>query len=238
MQEWKIKKNSGECVRCRAKFEPGRRLFSVLFDKPEGLLREDYCAECFSAERPPDFFSFWRTTMPAPNAPKRPAINMDAIFDVFRNMRDPSDPSAARLRFLLALMLMRKKRLKLNRIVRRGRCEYLVLVEPRVGAEHEVECLDLAEAEMAELRDRLSAWMGGSPADAANGSETNGGSGAESKAGDGAETVDVARGGPEKNAEPALAPPPPSGISGGASGPDEQSVSKGAPGFPKEAPGQ
>ncbi|MCX7804685.1 MAG: hypothetical protein N3A38_05785 [Planctomycetota bacterium] len=180
MQEWKIKKNSGECVRCRVRFEPGRRLFSVLFDRPEGLFREDYCLECFSRDRPGDFFSFWRTTMPQPDAPKRPVINMDAIFDVFRNMRDPSEPSAARLRFLLALMLLRKKRLKLSRIVRRGGREYLVLVEPRVGAEHDVECMELTDAEMEELRDKLSAWMGGSPADdAADGKVGGGGNGGD-----------------------------------------------------------
>jgi hypothetical protein len=160
MQEWKIQKNTGECARCKAKFAVGQRLFSVLFEKPEGLLREDYCTACFSEARPAGFFSFWRTSIPEPDAPKRPAIDMEAIFDVFRNMREPGEPSAARLRFILALMLMRKKRLRLNRITRRGNREYLILVEPKVGAEHEVESMNLTPEEMAELRDKLSAWMG------------------------------------------------------------------------------
>ena len=89
---------------CQACWDQGRR--------PEGLSPEALgLAEPGSSARLA-MFSFWRTTVPLPQQKKKLLVDDTVLADVFQRMEGKTEPQEVRFRFVLALILMRKRLLK------------------------------------------------------------------------------------------------------------------------------
>lgn len=100
------------------------------------FLRLDFCEKCWaegkrpenlppppaapteeSASPPPpppklEMFSFWKTTVPQPQQKKKLLVDDSVLVDVFSRMEGKTEPQEIRFRFVLALILMRKRLLK------------------------------------------------------------------------------------------------------------------------------
>ena len=81
--------------------------------------RIDFCETCWAAGKRPadlrpdlDMFSFWRTTVPQPQQKKRLLVDDSVLVDLFSRMSERNEPAEERFRFVLALILMRKRLLK------------------------------------------------------------------------------------------------------------------------------
>ncbi|MGN6368577.1 MAG: hypothetical protein ACTHN5_09980 [Phycisphaerae bacterium] len=90
-------------------------------DKPEPspFLRIDFCESCWAAgkrpgggEPPLTMFSFWKTIVPVPEQKKKLLVDDSVLMDVFTRMEDKKEPQEIRFRFVLALILMRKRLLR------------------------------------------------------------------------------------------------------------------------------
>jgi hypothetical protein len=88
----------------------------------EELIRQDYCTACWDrqeaegAEQRERPIAFWRTARIPKEAPKRgyAKLDMDLVWQIFEGMAaDTSDGVEAQLRYVLALMLLRRRRLEL-----------------------------------------------------------------------------------------------------------------------------
>jgi hypothetical protein len=69
-------------------------------------------AEGAPAARPLEMFSFWKTTVPVPQQKKKLLVDDSVLMDVFQRMEGKAEPQEIRFRFVLALILMRKRLLK------------------------------------------------------------------------------------------------------------------------------
>jgi hypothetical protein len=95
------------------------------------FVRVDFCESCWNQGRRPEqlspvalglveegqsaklaMFSFWKTTMPLPQQKKKLLVDDSVLVDVFQRMEGKSEPQEERFRFVLALILMRKRLLK------------------------------------------------------------------------------------------------------------------------------
>ena len=56
-----------------------------------------------------EMFSFWKTTMPQPQQKKKLLVDDSVLVDVFQRMEGKTEPQEVRFRFVLALILMRKR---------------------------------------------------------------------------------------------------------------------------------
>lgn len=81
--------------------------------------RIDFCEACWAAGKRPstvredlEMFSFWRTTVPQPQQKKRLLVDDSVLVDLFARMSERNDLAEERFRFVLALILMRKRLLK------------------------------------------------------------------------------------------------------------------------------
>lgn len=78
-----------------------------------GLKRLDVSLEAWEAGNRPDYlFSYWRSTVPQPNEKKRMFVDDDVLVDLFRRLGDEDQSHRAAFRFVLGLILMRKKKLR------------------------------------------------------------------------------------------------------------------------------
>lgn len=84
------------------------------------FVRVDLCEKCWAeGKRPADvsaaageMFSFWKTIVPAAQQKKKLLVDDSVLMDVFARMEGKREPQEVRFRFVLALILMRKRLLR------------------------------------------------------------------------------------------------------------------------------
>lgn len=118
VQDWKIRSRSHHCCHDGQPFADGEAFYTCIFADPssDGYLRRDYSARSWplvQQDLDPPPFSFWKSTYeaPAPEA-KEEALEPRSAEAMLRRMIDEDDPATENARYILALMLERKKTLR------------------------------------------------------------------------------------------------------------------------------
>lgn len=167
MSDWKIRRKQEGCTRCGRAFAAGEAHFSVLLLAAETLEREDHCGACFQDRRrvpAAEELIWWRTRRPA-DARRGLAVDFETVEQLFHGLEQRQETRLQELRYLLSLLLMRKRRLKLVRVVGRGADEVLRLRRPRRQEEIAVRVFDLGEERLAALRADLEGLFEGASAE-------------------------------------------------------------------------
>lgn len=153
MNDWRIHRREDQCSRCARAFVEGEAIFSLLLADAEHLRREDICPGCFAPL--PEGALFWRTRHTLDRR-KRFAVDFEAIEELFLALEGRQEGRQPELRYLLALLLLRKKRLKLVGVRRSPAGEALSLRRPRRQEEFEVQVFDLDSERTQALRADLA----------------------------------------------------------------------------------
>ncbi|MEO0474429.1 MAG: hypothetical protein AAF085_00470 [Planctomycetota bacterium] len=132
-----IQRPTGVCAATGRELEPGETVYAALVDPPAEdrseeqrkandkgelpMLRVDVSADAWeeSAFRPPYLFGFWRTEVPEPNEKKKLLVGDAAIQELMLSMEDATEDKQLAFRYVLALILLRKKLLRHDGIDRR-----------------------------------------------------------------------------------------------------------------------
>lgn len=173
-----LARGEDRCAACARAFEGEEVCFSALFAAEESFRRRDYCAACFHAlpDRPA---TFWK------RAPRKAAERADekargarrrrdleALSELFDRLSAPEPAEAAgtasatakdereKLRYLLALALVRKRRLELVELARDGGADCLVLRASGTAELLTVPAPRLSEEDLARLSRELEAEVG------------------------------------------------------------------------------
>ncbi|MEM1446739.1 MAG: hypothetical protein AAGF84_11830 [Planctomycetota bacterium] len=123
-----VQKPSGYCLATGRSLEPGEDCFSALIDIPEserepndalGMKRVDISVDAWNQGfRPTGLFSFWRTTVPDPEEKKKTFVDDPMLMNLLVRLADETDGDRLALRYVVALILMRKKLLRYDGIER------------------------------------------------------------------------------------------------------------------------
>lgn len=111
MDEWEINKPLGQCYGTGRKIEYGEEYFGALLETGEGLQRRDFCADYWEKEKP-NVFCYWKTRLPHPNQKKQIFVDDEMLLAFFERLGKETEQEKVNFRFVLALILMRKRRLK------------------------------------------------------------------------------------------------------------------------------
>lgn len=115
IQDWKIRATQARCEVSGEPFTDGESFFTCIFEDPEsdGFLRRDYSSASWKEVRrnlDPQPYSFWKSTYKAPPAEDKPAAGEEASVEaMLRRFIADDEPSTENARYILALMLERKK---------------------------------------------------------------------------------------------------------------------------------
>ena len=156
--DWTIQSRSTQCAATDAAFSEGEYFYTLLFHEKDGFRREDLCEEAFKA-RPesPAPFSFWRSKFEPPQAAQPEPVSKQNAEDLLRAYMIESGPDHANARYILALMLERKRILRevevkrgddgsLTRIYERARTgEVFIIPDPQLRLD-QVEQLQMQVA--------------------------------------------------------------------------------------------
>ena len=111
-QEWEIKGRSAFCTATNRPFADGETVYTLLFQERKALRRDDLCEEAWQQRDPAAApFSFWRFKFELNPPPPEPLAKNTAE-SLLRRYMGEEHAEHANLRYILALMLERKRILK------------------------------------------------------------------------------------------------------------------------------
>ena len=112
-QDWDIRKRSEVCTLTQRPFREGEFFYTAIFREGDGFRREDICDEAWSA-RPsePAPFSFWRSKFELPPPPPPEPLAKQDAESILRKLIAENSDATKNARYILALMLERKRLLK------------------------------------------------------------------------------------------------------------------------------
>ncbi|MHC4534415.1 MAG: hypothetical protein ACYS6K_10720 [Planctomycetota bacterium] len=111
MSEWEVDKPLGQCYGTSRKIEPGEEYFGALIEIEEGLQRRDFCADYWESEKP-KVFCYWKSRLPRPDEKKQIFVDDNMLMAFFERLENETEQDKVNFRFVLALILMRKRLLK------------------------------------------------------------------------------------------------------------------------------
>jgi hypothetical protein len=208
MANWKLGRRLGVCDECSVEFAEGDAHFSSLGLSAEEIVRIDVCPSCWPAVEQglPEGSVWWRARRPL--AGKRGlSIDPEGLMQVFQQLEATRSEKLLELRYVLSLLLMRKRRLFLTRALRKADAEFLVLRRPRRKEEQIlVQVFELAPERMESLREDLERLFEGGEAELSedSGAPTERGrdEGSEAEQEPGASAASEPRTEPEPEPEP------------------------------------
>lgn len=162
LDEWKIQRDRGRCDKPGCPLASARQYVAVL--ELPGCVRRDLCDACFTdyERRSPEPPIFWRA-MRKQSGSKEPVLDLMSLRLLFDRLAAVDDDRARGLRYFCALLLLRKRMLKMvrPRNAEEERAD-LVVVDPKLK-EMEPVALFAPEIDLDNLggiKDELLAAMG------------------------------------------------------------------------------
>jgi len=154
MDEWTINKPLGQCYGTGRKIEYGEEYFGALVQTEEGLQRRDFSADYWESQKP-QTFCHWKTRLPQPGQKKQLFVDDQMLMAFFERLEKETEQQKVNFRFVLALILMRKRILKYEDTRTDGDKEIWVL--RTVGDRQSVEVVNphLDEGQIEQLSSQI-----------------------------------------------------------------------------------
>lgn len=111
--DWEIKSRAHACARTGTEFHPGEMFYTMLIREGDGFRREDLSEEAWAARNDNiQPFSFWRSKYEPPAPPRPEPLPRDDAEGLLRRLVAENNPAHTNARYILALMLERKRMLR------------------------------------------------------------------------------------------------------------------------------
>jgi len=140
MNEWNIQSRAHVCAACAQPFADRQPYHTLLYDeKADQLRRLDVCDACWQsqfsdgARERKGFVSHWQGSYEAPPAQAPDPIQKESAETLLRKLIEQNDPRYAPAAFILAVMLERKRLLKVKEHIQREGRRVFVYEHPKTG---------------------------------------------------------------------------------------------------------
>lgn len=147
------------CAATGRELLPGEPFVASLRATPTGYARADFAADAWPGP-PPGCVAHWPGTVPAATGVKSPGFPEATLADWFAQLAGDPDPAKTNVRYVVALLLMRKKRLKFEDAKSGAAGAWLVVRDAKTGARYEVADPKLGPAELAEVEAEVARVLG------------------------------------------------------------------------------
>lgn len=138
---------------------PGEKFRSMLLDDAGQFVRKDYSADAWPGA-PDNAIASWAGTVPEIHQKRRLTFDADLLMECFGRLAEETDPEKVRFRYVIALLLLRRKQLRFEDVRRDGDQEYLQLKCPKTGNAFEVVDPHLSEADIAKVQEEVVKVLG------------------------------------------------------------------------------
>jgi hypothetical protein len=140
------------CSATGRELKAGERYYAVLLDDAGKFVRKDFAVDAWAGP-PAGAIAHWTGRVPASDRPRKPTFNEELLLDCFHHLSGSTEPGRVNFRYVVALLLMRRRRLKFEDVRQaEGGAHVLVVRDAKGGARHEVPDPRLTEDEVAAVQ--------------------------------------------------------------------------------------
>src|SRR5215207_9539563 len=139
MNDWNIQSRAHACQACAKPFSDKQPYHTLLFDEKQDFSRLDICETCWQtqfsqgATERKGFVSYWQGVYESPPAAAPEAIQRENAESLLRKIIESQDPKHAAAGFILAVMLERKRLLKVKEQFMRDGQRVFIYEQPKTG---------------------------------------------------------------------------------------------------------
>jgi hypothetical protein len=158
MTDYQLPAPSRRCHSTGRELQPGETYCAAVVDEEGRLVRREFAPDAWTGP-PENVIGHWTARVPsAGETPKRP-IDVDLLVECFRRLDAATEPDRVQFRYVVALLLLRHKRFKLDG-TRKGTTEHLGLNDVRTGERYAVLDPRMTEEVMATVQDEVFRVLG------------------------------------------------------------------------------
>jgi hypothetical protein len=139
MNDWNIQSRARQCQACGRSFTDKQVYHTLLLDERQAYLRLDVCEPCWQAQHSEGasdrkgFVSHWQGLYELPPAAPPDAIQKETAETLLRKLMGLNDPRYAATAYILAVMLERKRLLKVKEQLHGEGRRVFIYEHPRSG---------------------------------------------------------------------------------------------------------
>jgi hypothetical protein len=162
-QDWQLDTSKGRCTITNRQLAEGEEFHSVLFEDHSvegGFRRVDYSLEAWQGVPEGAFCSF-KTHVPVREKRRRLLVDNEILVNFFLRLADETQPLRVQFRFVLALILMRKRILRYDGCASIEGVETWQMTLPADQSEHRVINPKLTEEQIEGVSGQLGAILHG-----------------------------------------------------------------------------
>ncbi len=156
-EAWHIGRSTRTCAKTGEEIPPEVPYYSALLETDdEGWTRRDYSAEAWPEVDTAEFFSFWKNKGYSPKADKRPPVDYDRMLDFFDALGESEERGKRLLRYVIALVLVRRRRLRLEDMSRTDAGDRLVVYDRRHEKTLEILSPEATREDLEKTQEQLN----------------------------------------------------------------------------------
>jgi len=154
--DYQVQRCSRHCWKTGREFVEGEEFYSALVVERAEVNRLDYAADAWDGP-PEGSLGWWKSRMPSRDSNRLHWAPNDVLLEVFRELAD--NPAAADTRYVMALLLVRRRVCRLEETEHEDGEEMLVLYCPRDEETYRVPVVALDDARVQAIQDELAALL-------------------------------------------------------------------------------
>ena len=132
--EWEIKARARQCAKSQEPFAEGATIYTLLFRDRNGFRREDISERAWSEIKGQvQPFSFWKSRYEVPPPPAPEPVPKESGESLLRKLLHEDQPDHLNARYVLSIMLERKKILRQVDVRENGTIRFLVYEHAKTG---------------------------------------------------------------------------------------------------------
>jgi hypothetical protein len=147
---YQVVKPHGICHITNQPILPGQKFMAALRETPAGFERLDISLDAWSQFDRKDVIGFWQTIMPKGEQKIKIFVDDQVLCEIFERLADTTEPPKLSFRFVLGLILMRKRMIvyedtrvegdrEIWKVRFKGRDDRLDLLNPRLDEQQVME---------------------------------------------------------------------------------------------------
>ncbi|MCC8179872.1 MAG: hypothetical protein LIP23_03040 [Planctomycetes bacterium] len=155
---WRIGRRTRHCAASGESIEPGTVFYSGLIENGDDFERKDYSPEAWPEIDKAQFYSYWKNKPAAQGGEsKKVQVDYDRLLAFYDSLDGAEEPGRRLFRYVLALIFVRKRILRLDDMARSLDGDKLILHDRRDGGRTvEITAPDATAEQLAAVQQKLN----------------------------------------------------------------------------------
>ena len=155
-ETWHIGRRTRTCARTGEPIPAGTPFFSALIEGDDSFERRDYSLAAWPEVDAHSFFSYWKNKAGEAKEEKKAAVDYERLLAFYDGLEGADEPRKRLFRYVLALILARRRKLRLDGMERTENGDKLIIYDRRSEKTVEITAPEASKEELDAVQENLN----------------------------------------------------------------------------------